>query len=384
MKRTALLLAVISIALVTCPSARTWYITADGTGDAPTIQAGVDSATAGDTVLVACGTYRDSLHWDPSGFPACVIMKSGLTLRSETGTPECAVIENGRAILCWYVDDVLIEGLTFYDGTAWPIPSCGGGMLCVDSDVEVISCTFQGNGANDGGGLFVAGGSVTCWNCRFLGNASINDIHSAGDGYGGGVYSSGNLVLADCFFKGNVAYYVFDPTWVGAAAYLEGSTTIDGSIFANNRGSSTLACGFGSTTLCNSTFCANSGTAVYQVYSTSSIQVEKTLVTRNGGSFSGDPGFAELYCCDVYGNAGGDFVGCLSGQEGVNGNFSVCPSMCFVHLDDFRLCNDSPCLPGQHPDGYACGIIGAEGLGCICGPTQTESTTWGAIKAIYR
>ena len=31
--------------------ARTWLVRADGTGDAPTIQAGVDSASSADTVL---------------------------------------------------------------------------------------------------------------------------------------------------------------------------------------------------------------------------------------------------------------------------------------------------------------------------------------------
>ena len=37
----------------TFASARTWYILPDGTGDAPTIQAGIDSAAIADTVLVA-------------------------------------------------------------------------------------------------------------------------------------------------------------------------------------------------------------------------------------------------------------------------------------------------------------------------------------------
>ncbi len=37
---------------------RTWYVRTDGTGDAPTIQAALDSAQAGDTVLVGSGIHQ--------------------------------------------------------------------------------------------------------------------------------------------------------------------------------------------------------------------------------------------------------------------------------------------------------------------------------------
>ena len=35
---------------------------------------------------------------------------------------------------------------------------------------------------------------------------------------------------------------------------------------------------------------------------------------------------------------------------------------------DFTLEACSPCLPGNHPDGDACGPIGALDEGCPCGP----------------
>jgi len=43
---------------------------------------------------------------------------------------------------------------------------------------------------------------------------------------------------------------------------------------------------------------------------------------------------------------------------------------------------DSPCAPGNHPDGMDCGTIGA--LGVECGTVKAKAVTWGSVKALYR
>ena len=55
-----LALSIVALVYLTAAStlaARTWYILPDGTGDAQTIQADIDSAVARNVVKVACGTY---------------------------------------------------------------------------------------------------------------------------------------------------------------------------------------------------------------------------------------------------------------------------------------------------------------------------------------
>ena len=94
---------------------------------------------------------------------------------------------------------------------------------------------------------------------------------------------------------------------------------------------------------------------------------------------------AWLACCDIYGNQGGDWTG-LEDQLGIRGNFQTCPGLRDVEVEpyDFHLCDESPCAPGNHPDGYDCGLIGAWDVSCSCWPSRTEAATWGTIKALYR
>jgi hypothetical protein len=95
--------------------------------------------------------------------------------------------------------------------------------------------------------------------------------------------------------------------------------------------------------------------------------------------FCGDAGSSPtLICCDLYGNEGGNWIGCIADQYGVNGNMSEDPLFCDPDNEDFTLREDSPCAPANSG---GCGLIGAVPVGC--GATALEPTTWGAIKASF-
>ncbi len=69
-------------------------------------------------------------------------------------------------------------------------------------------------------------------------------------------------------------------------------------------------------------------------------------------------------------------------QTGINGNISVDPQFCGTwDSGNWFLQSDSPCAPGNHPDGYNCGQIGARGVDCSTTPVR--QLNWGGIKALF-
>ena len=84
--RSAILLLLLSL-LASPAAARTWYILPDGTGDAPDIQAAIDSIGDGDTVFVAAGTYYVNLQ---------ITGIADFTLISESGHEVTEVVPNNR------------------------------------------------------------------------------------------------------------------------------------------------------------------------------------------------------------------------------------------------------------------------------------------------
>ena len=266
-----------------------------------------------------------------------------------TGSFACV----GAGMYCKNSSPVLID-VTFFDNYAGS-GGTGGGMCCEGGSPVLTGVRFLENLADWGtGGLRLTNNcAAELRNVTFTGNVGLN-------GYGGLHCRDSSPLVANCTFSGN-----WGPGCGGIALEGNSSPLITGCTLFENWGG---ACGV----VC----CDGEGSAVF----------ERTIIA---GSASGSAIFPDcspvvLTCCDIYGNSGGDWTGCLAAQCGTNGNFSACPSFCNAAEGDFHLCDESPCAPCNHPDGYDCGLIGAWDVGCSCGPTPADPTTWGSIKAMYK
>ncbi len=366
-------------------SARTWYIKPDGSGDAPTIQAGVDSAEVGDVVLVAAGHYTWTNQGTGSDYGLILLWRdrSGFELRSESG-PEATILDSegqGRVINLMAYNDVTIDGFKITGGVAPELGNFTGGGLGGHLSSPVIrNCIFSGNSALYGGGVWFGGVSgVRFENCRFVSNTARN---------GGGVFlinSSATMTFVGCVFENNVA------------------SSKGGGIFCYNVSISLEGCGIlGNTagvegggvqcenifpsTIRNCTITEN-GSPVgggIRLFRYSTIIVQNSIVSHSSqGAALGieTESSLDLGCSDLYGNAGGDDLPPEVIDSG--GNFFLDPQFCGVQGTHFcHLQADSPCAPGNHPDGDSCGLIGAYPVSCGSVPVKDKS--WGEIKALYR
>jgi len=307
----------------------------------PNIQTALDYACVDDTVLVTPGTYSGDGNRDLS------FGGRDLVVRSEDG-PEATIINCGGTSSDPHVGFVfdngetsaaLLEGFTIRGGFA---TGGGGAIKCDSSSATIKSCILTQNSADLGGGMgCVNHASPTIIDCRFLANsAQLN---------GGGItcayYSSPTLIR--CVFSGNSA---LSGGGGGAhVSYWSSPTFANCTFFENNS--------FGS-----------GGGVASDSWASPTLESSVVAFSTSGqGVYCGDPGgSATLTCCNVFGNAGGDWVGCIADQEGANGNFSQDPLFCDPGNGDLNLRSCSPCAPGNHPSGNNCGLIGASGVGCYC------------------
>jgi hypothetical protein len=181
-------------------SPRTWRVDPTGTGDAPTIQAGIDSAQAGDEVVLAAGTYT----WTSQGAngTSMIRMKGDIVLRSEAGatTTTLDAESNGRVIECVDVRAARIEGLTITGGRRGYYGAGGGISSSGNSQITIADCDIQGNvvfqDPSYGGGVYCEGGTLI--DCEI----ADNEASGPTSGFGGGIYCR-NTTIVRCTIQDN-------------------------------------------------------------------------------------------------------------------------------------------------------------------------------------
>jgi len=351
-------------------------------GNQPTILAGIDVALAGDTVLVACDTYYEH----------DIIMKSEIVLRSEAGQASCVTIDAqqlGRVFYCKNLDGASsIEGFTitrgitsgmeatdygggmYCDSASVSLINCwfsenwaqknGGGMSCNNSDLTLTNCSFSFNTAWDGGGLVCTNSSLTLYNCSFSSNTANDDA-------GGAVVANSDLTFVNCTFSSNES-----SDYGGAMYCLVTSSTLNSCIFSYNTAGH-FGGGICYNNGCTSilTNCIFSNNSAIQsgggisCWMESSTILENTIISYSiqGEAIHCTDGSSvpTLTCCDLFGNAGGDWVGCIANQADTNGNFSLDPLFCDTANQDYHITCASPCSPTHNSCSQ---LIGALDIAC--------------------
>jgi hypothetical protein len=311
-------------------------------GDEPTIQAGINAASEGDTVLVAPGTYIGDGNRD-IGFGS-----KNLVLKSEAG-PELTIIDNemlhlhrifyftggedttavvegftitngnsgmaGGGIACWNSSPTIRGNIIQANrsGNLWPAPGNGGGIFLFESHAQIIGNRIIRNGSGGdfggvGGGISVIKSSPTIRDNIIAGNATSTGDMGNNSGTGIYMFESNGLISGNSFLRNSSYPY-------GTALSLENSQPIiERCLFAYNK---TYPCWSNSLNLQN-----------------------------------------PITCCLSYGNATTDYLPGVDFEDDTLGNLCIDPGFC--DTINYNLYPHSPCLPENNECRV---LIGAQGAG---------------------
>lgn len=355
--------------------------------DQPTIQAGIDAATSGDTVLVAPGTYKENIKF--RGKSIKVESSNGSKETVMDGKHAGPVVtfssgENSKSVLI---------GFTITNGRGNKASNySGGGIYCKNSSPTIRNNLITGNVAAVGGGIEVFGGSPRILSNRIMNNSpdpSIDggwgggiDLENGSSavvignqvshnlwngnagcncGSGGGIalYNAGSPFLENNVISSNQANFgpggaiwsvnstplivqnlVFANTaQFGGGVYLDSQSTTSSAIFVNNTFAENVGNGVG---------LPGDGSAVYVVGYDNEVAFFNNIFASSAGreSFFCAPAgvLPALTDNDGFDSLGNGFGGDCANTAGTNGNIATDPQFIAPSHRNFQLESTSPAI----------------------------------------
>ncbi len=179
--------------------------------DQPTIQAGINAATNGDTVLVDNGTYYENIRF----MGKAITVASNFILDADTNHINNTIIDGSQpqhpdsAAAVMFVGDEdttsVLYGFTITGGLGLIVQEfdmrLGGGIACESAGAKILNNKINNNEINFSG--YAGGGGIGCVsededNWLVARNNLISGNNCSSDGieaFGGGVFSGTNLII---------------------------------------------------------------------------------------------------------------------------------------------------------------------------------------------